>query len=130
MGVEPYMLASSLVGIVAQRLVRKVCPFCSEWGEMTPEEEAIAGVHFDRIKHPKGCRQCNNTGYKGRISIHEILSIDKPVRAMITNGAAVEDIKEYAIREQGMSTLKQSALNLVQEGTTTIEELLRVSYYE
>jgi type IV pilus assembly protein PilB len=130
MGVEPYMLASSLVGIVAQRLVRKVCPFCSEWGEMTPEEEAIAGVHFDRIKHPKGCRQCNNTGYKGRISIHEILAIDKPVRAMITNGAAVEDIKEYAIREQGMSTLKQSALNLVQDGTTTIEELLRVSYYE
>jgi type IV pilus assembly protein PilB len=130
MGVEPYMIASSLVGIVAQRLVRKICPFCGEWGEMTPEEEQIAGVRFPQVKHAKGCRQCNNTGYKGRISIHEILSVDKPVRAMITNGAAVEEIKEYAIREQGMSTLKKSALKLVEEGTTTVDELLRVSYYE
>ena len=65
MGVEPYMIASSLVGIVAQRLVRKVCPFCGEWGPMTEQEEAIAGVHFPQIMHAKGCRQCNNTGYKG-----------------------------------------------------------------
>lgn len=130
MGVEPYMIASSLVGIVAQRLVRKVCPFCGEWGPMTPEEESIAGVKLDQVKHAKGCRQCNNMGYKGRISIHEILMVDKPVREMITNGASVEQIKEYAIREQGMSTLKQSALNLVADGTTTVDELLRVSYYE
>jgi type IV pilus assembly protein PilB len=130
MGVEPYMIASSLVGIVAQRLVRKVCPFCGQWEEMTPEEEQIAGVHFDRVKHAKGCRQCNNTGFKGRISIHEILSVDKRVRAMITEGASVEEIKEYAIREQGMKTLKKSALELVEEGVTTVDELLRVSYYE
>ena len=113
MGVEPYMIASSLVGIVAQRLVRKVCPFCGEWGPMTEQEEAIAGVHFPQIKHAKGCRQCNNTGYKGRISIHEILMIDKKVREMITKGASVEEIKDYAVQEQGMSTLKKSALELV-----------------
>jgi type IV pilus assembly protein PilB len=130
MGVEPYMIASSLVGIVAQRLVRKVCPFCGEWGDMTPEEEQIAGVHFPRVKHAKGCRQCNNTGFKGRISIHEILTVDKQVRAMITKNASVEAIKEYAITEQGMNTLKQSALELVEEGITTVDELLRVSYYD
>ena len=130
MGVEPYMIASSLVGIVAQRLVRKVCPFCGEWGPMTEQEEAIAGVHFPQIKHAKGCRQCNNTGYKGRISIHEILMIDKKVREMITKGASVEEIKDYAVQEQGMSTLKKSALELVENGTTTVDELLRVSYYD
>jgi type IV pilus assembly protein PilB len=130
MGVEPYMIASSLVGIVAQRLVRKVCPFCGQWGEMTEQEEQIAGVHLPRVMHAVGCRQCNNTGYKGRISIHEILSVDKPVRALITKGAAVEEIKEYAIENQGMSTLKQSAMELVRDGVTTIDELLKVAYYD
>ena len=130
MGVEPYMIASSLVGIVAQRLVRKVCPFCGEFGPMTEEEAGIAGVHFPQVKHARGCRNCNNTGYKGRISIHEILLVDKKVREMITKGASVEEIKQYAIEEQGMSTLKQSALALVEDGTTTVQELLRVSYYE
>lgn len=130
MGVEPYMISSSLVGIVAQRLVRKVCPFCGALEDMTPEEEQIAGVALGKVMHAKGCRQCNNTGYKGRISIHEILMVDKPVRRMITQGASVEEIKDYAIENQGMSTLKQSALALVKEGVTTVDELLRVSYYE
>lgn len=97
MGVEPYMIASSLVGIIAQRLVRKVCPFCSEWEEMTEDEVAIAGKYFPKIKHIKGCKQCNNTGYKGRISIHEILPVTKDVRTMISKGATTEEIKEFAI---------------------------------
>lgn len=130
MGIEPYMISSSLVGIVAQRLVRKVCPFCAEEGEMTPEEELIAGKRFPKVKHAKGCNSCNNTGYKGRVSIHEILPIDKKIREMIINRKAVEDIKEYAVKELGMSTLKQSALELVEQGVTTVDELIRVSYYE
>ena len=130
MGIEPYMIASSLVGIVAQRLVRKVCPMCGEWGPMTDEETAIAGVHLPQVKHIKGCRHCNNTGYKGRVSIHEILMVDKNVRRMITAGASVEEIKQYAVTKQGMSTLKQSAMELVKDGTTTVEELLRVAYYD
>lgn len=128
MGVEPYMLASSLVGIIAQRLVRKVCPFCGEWGEMTDDEVALAGKRFPRVKHAKGCRQCNDTGYKGRVSIHEILPLDRKVKQMITKGASVEEIKEYAIGELGMSTLKQSALALVEEGVTTMSELVKVAY--
>jgi type IV pilus assembly protein PilB len=130
MGVEPYMIASSLVGIIAQRLVRKVCPFCAETGPMTDEEIAIAGKTFPMVKHAKGCRQCNHTGYKGRIAIHEILMVDKDVRALITSGATVEEIKHHAIQNQGMMTLKQSALELVEAGVTTVDELLRVSYYD
>lgn len=128
MGVEPYMIASSLVGIVAQRLVRKVCPSCVAMEEMTDSEESIVGYRLERVPHAKGCRQCNNSGYKGRISIHEILLVDKEIKSMITKGSSVEEIKQYAIREQGMSTLKQSALDLVKEGVTTVDELLKVAY--
>jgi len=130
MGVEPYMIASSLVGIIAQRLVRKVCPFCGELGPMTPEEEVLAGKYIPQVMHAKGCRQCNNTGYKGRISIHEILPITKEVRAMITEGSSVDQIKEYAIKELGMTTLKNSGLELVEQGVTTIQELVKIAYYE
>lgn len=130
MGVEPYMIANSLVGIIAQRLVRKVCPYCAEWGMMTEEEVVTCGVRFPQIKHAKGCRQCNNTGYKGRVSIHEILVVDKDVRDMITKGLAVEEIKQFAITNQGMDTLKNSALKLVEDGTTTVDELIKVAYYD
>lgn len=130
MGIEPYMLANSLVGVIAQRLVRKVCPVCGAWGEMTDREEGIAGRHMERVKHAVGCSQCNNTGYKGRISIHEILPIDKPIRAMVSDNKTAEEIKEYARKELGMLTLKESALELVEEGLTTIDELVKVAYYD
>lgn len=128
MGVEPYMLASSLVGIIAQRLVRKVCPVCGVWEDMTEDEVALAGKRFPKVKHAKGCRQCNDTGYKGRISIHEILPLDRTVKQMVTKGTSVDEIKDYAIRELGMSTLKQSALALVEQGVTTMSELVKVAY--
>ena len=130
MGVEPYMLASSLVGIIAQRLVRKVCPFCGELGPMTDEEEAVVGKMIPKVMHAKGCRQCSNTGYKGRISIHEILPITKEVRSMISSGATVDEIKQYGITHLGMDTLKASAIELVEQGVTTVQELIKVAYYE
>jgi type IV pilus assembly protein PilB len=130
MGVEPYMIATSLVGIIAQRLVRKVCSFCSVWEEMTDEEESIVGERLPQVKHAKGCRQCSNTGYKGRVSIHEILPITKEVRNMITGGSSVDDLKDYAIKTMGMETLRGAALKLVKDGTTTVSELVKVSYYE
>ena len=130
MGVEPYLIATSLVGIIAQRLVRKVCPFCSEWGQMSYEEENMLGEILPQVKHVKGCRQCSNTGYKGRVSIHEILPITKEVRHMITEGASVDDIKEYAVNSMGMKTLRASAMELVKDGTTTVAEMARISYYE
>ena len=130
MGSEPYLLGNSLVGIIAQRLVRKVCPFCSKWEPMTDREAGIAGKTFPQVKHKVGCAQCNNTGYKGRISIHEILPIDKPIREMISNGSTAEAIKEYGRKELGMLTLKESALELVEEGLTTVDELVKVAYYD
>ncbi len=130
MGVEPYLVASSLVGIIAQRLVRKVCPFCGEWTKMTDNEAQYVGKMLPKVKRAKGCRQCNNTGYKGRISIHEILPITKNVRTMITAGASTDQIKDYAVSKLGMSTLKASAAELVEQGVTTISELAKVAYYD
>ncbi len=130
MGVEPYLVASSLVGIIAQRLVRKVCPFCGEWGPMSSNEAQYVGKELPKVMRAKGCRQCNNTGYKGRISIHEILPITKNVRTMITAGASTDQIKDYAIKKLGMSTLKVSATELVEQGITTVSELAKVAYYD
>ncbi|MCR4642554.1 MAG: Flp pilus assembly complex ATPase component TadA [Lachnospiraceae bacterium] len=130
MGIEPFMLANSLVGVIAQRLVRKVCPFCSVWGPMTEREADIAGRHFPQVKHAVGCAQCSNTGYKGRISIHEILPVDKQVRAMISANATAEQIKDYGRGYLHMRTLKESALELVEQGITTVEELVKVAYYD
>ncbi len=130
MGIEPYMLANSLVGIIAQRLVRKVCPDCGQWGEPTEEELRIAGKPLPRIMHKVGCKKCNGTGYRGRISIHEILPITKEVRKMISDEDSADDIKTYARNELGMLTLKESCLELIEQGLTTSEELVKVAYYD
>ncbi len=130
MGIEPYMLANSLVGIIAQRLVRKICPVCGQWGEMTEEEERVVGRKLPRVMHKVGCKQCNGTGYKGRISIHEILPVDKPIRRMISEEKTAEEIKEYARKELGMLTLKESCMQLIEQGLTTVEELVKVAYYD
>ena len=130
MGIEPYMLANSLVGIIAQRLVRKVCPDCGEWGVPTEEEIRIVGRPLAQVKHKVGCKKCNGTGYRGRISIHEILPIDKPVRKMISDNQTAEEIKEYARTQLGMLTLKESCMELIEQGMTTVEELVKVAYYD
>ena len=130
MGIESYMLANSLVGIIAQRLVRKVCPDCGQWGEMTADEQRIVGKPLPRVMHKVGCKKCNGTGYRGRISIHEILPVDKTVRRMITNEDSAEDIKDYARKNLGMLTLKESCMELIESGMTTVEELVKVAYYD
>ena len=129
MGLERYMIASSLVGVVAQRLMRKICPECAKADEMTKEEENFVGHKMKRVMRAKGCPACNYTGYKGRIAIHEILNIDRTVRELISDGATVEELKDYAIASQGMKTLKQSGKELVEQGITTMEELIKVAYY-
>lgn len=128
MGLAPYLVASSLVGIVAQRLVRKVCGNCSYEVEPTPEETAIIGSDIPIIKKGKGCHICNNTGYKGRVSIHEMVLIDKKLKRMITSGASNDEMFDYAVNEQGMKTLRQCAIDLVRRGITTPAEVIKVSY--
>lgn len=128
MGVETYLVANSLVGLVAQRLLRKVCPNCAHEVETTEQERYFLGEDVKTVRRGAGCSHCNNTGYKGRIAVHEILAIDNTIRRMIVNHATVEEITEYAKEHQHMRTLKESGLILVKEGVTTPEELMKISY--
>lgn len=128
MGVETYLVANSLVGLVAQRLLRKVCPHCAREVDTTEQERIFLGEDVKRIRRGMGCSHCNNTGYKGRIAVHEVLAMDHTIRKMIVDHEPAENITRYAIEHQGMRTLKASGLKLVKEGVTTPEELMKISY--
>lgn len=128
MGLPHYLISGSLIGVVAQRLMRKLCPQCSYDDVPSEEETAALGVKLPKIRRSKGCSFCNNTGYKGRMSIHEIVLIDKDIRHMISNNAPREDIFDYAHNVQGMKTLAESAAELVAQGITSVEEFIKVSY--
>ncbi len=128
MGVETYLVANSLIGLVAQRLLRKVCPHCAKEVDTTEQERIFLGEDVKRVHRGMGCPHCNNTGYKGRIAVHEILAMDHNVRRMIVEHRQIEEIERYAIEQQGMRTLKMSGLKLVKEGVTTPEELMKISY--
>ena len=126
MGIEPYLIANALTGIVAQRLVRKVCPYCAKDVEATEEERAL----FDgiqRVRRGSGCPRCGGSGYQGRIAIHEMVVIDRAIRRMIARGAEIEEIEAYARTQQGMKRLREQAVELVEKGVTTPEEALRIT---
>ena len=134
MGVEPFLTASSLVGVLAQRLVRKLCPKCKEEIKMTREEmlKILPDFPVDqypdesfKIYKPKGCLTCNNTGYKGREAVFEFLTVTEEMKKLILDRANGADIKALAI-SQGMHTLKDEGIYKVMHGITSIEELLRV----
>lgn len=134
MGVEPFLTASSLVGVLAQRLVRKLCPKCKEEVKMTREEILKILPDFPveeypeeiyTVYKPKGCLTCNNTGYKGREAVFEFLTVTDEMKKLILDRANGAEIKELAIR-QGMFTLKNEGIYKVMHGKTSIEELLRV----
>ena len=127
MGIEPYLVANSLVGLVAQRLVRKICPYCRE--EYVPDKQDMFDKAPEVSYKGKGCPACNNTGYKGRIAVHEVVSIDREIRRMITSKQPVEDIYDYARNKQGFTSLVEEARELVQSGVTTVEELNKLTYY-
>ena len=128
MGVETYLVANSIVGLVAQRLMRKVCPYCGQVVETTPQERVFLGEDVTTIHRGAGCPQCHHTGYKGRIAVHEVLAVDHAIRRMIIEHASVEEITHYAREHQKMRTLKESGQILVEEGLTTPEELMKISY--
>lgn len=130
MGVEPYLIANSVVGLVAQRLMRRVCPDCGREVPASEGERALLGPDVNFIRRGAGCPRCSGTGYRGRLSIHEIVVIDKALRRMIAAGAPQEEMLAHARKNQGMRTLRESALELVRQGLTTPEELVKVTYYE
>ena len=128
MGIEPFLISSSLVGVIAQRLVKKLCKHCKNHYSTSIGEAEILGVEVGtKIYAPKGCQQCNYTGYSGRTAVHEVLPITKRVRAIINNGGNSDEIQAEAV-EEGMITLREDLKRLVIDGTTSIDELLRLTF--
>ena len=136
MGVEPFLTASSLVGVLAQRLVRVLCPRCKEAVDVTYRELRNSMEDFPvpegktlddtvRIYQPKGCIACSNTGYKGRQGVFEFLQITPEMKTLILQRSGVQEIKDLAMA-QGMQTLRQEGIAKILEGTTSVEEVLRV----
>ncbi|SDN58822.1 GspE/PulE family protein [Alkalicoccus daliensis] len=129
MGVEPYLVMSSLSGIVSQRLVRKICTHCKTSYEPTKTElQALEerGIKAEVLYRGPGCENCNETGYEGRMAIHELLSIDDEVRRLVLNQEAVSVIKAYLL-EKDMLFLKDDGFFKVKQGFTTMEEVFRVA---
>jgi type IV pilus assembly protein PilB len=132
MGIEPFLVASSVNCIVAQRLARRVCADCQEADVDVMSEalveagmaEELAGQITPMVG--KGCRQCSDTGYKGRIALYEVMDIREELKEFVLNGASALELKREAVR-LGMKTLRQSALSKLAEGVTTLSEALRVS---
>lgn len=129
MGIEPYMVSSSLVGVIAQRLVRKICPNCRESYHPTAGEKKTLGIDDDTtlLYRGKGCAACGNSGYKGRTSIHEILPMKEEIKEAIDTNMPMVEIKKLA-QTLGMTTLRDSCRELVMSGATTMEELLRITF--
>ena len=129
MGIEPYMLGDSLVGIIAQRLVRRLCE-CKKGRPATADEKRLMGLPTTAeqiVYDAGGCQICNNLGYKGRIGIYEIMTINQKIRNLISARATADKIKAAA-EEDGMSSLRASAAKYVCEGVTSMAELMKVTY--
>jgi type IV pilus assembly protein PilB len=132
MGIEPFLVSSSVIMIAAQRLARKICPNCKE--ELNISDTALlkVGVPQDEIGKFKcyrgaGCSNCNNTGYRGRLALYEVMPLKDEIKELVLQGASGLDIKREALR-QGMATLRMSGIRKVMEGATSLEEILRVTF--
>lgn len=129
MGVKHYQIANSVAGVVAQRLVKKVCPLCREERKATEfEEKMLPGIK--RLSYGKGCNGCNNTGYKGRIAVHEVFEVDKEIRSLIADGAKTEEIHAHVQSHGKMEFMSDNIAELVREGTTTFEEFNKHSAFD
>jgi type IV pilus assembly protein PilB len=132
MGIEPFLVASSVNCIVAQRLARKVCEECKEPdAEVTVEGLQEAGLTEQEARsftpmHGRGCRNCSDTGFKGRLAVYEVMVMGEELKEFVLNGASATELKREAIR-LGMTTLRRSVLNRLTEGITTLKEVFRVS---
>jgi general secretion pathway protein E len=132
MGVEPFLAASSVVGILAQRLVRTICPHCRE--TYTPESSILERLNIDpgrgdTFYRGRGCEKCMDIGYRGRTGVYELLSINEKIRAAILANADAGSIRSMAI-EHGMIPLRSAGLELARQGITTLEEVIRVTQEE
>jgi len=131
MGIEPFLVTASVNLMAAQRLVRKICTNCREEVEVSSqvlidvgmtEEEAHSFTPMKGV----GCAKCSNTGYRGRLAVYEVMPLTEEIKEFVLNGASTAEIKREAIR-LGMRTMRQSALLKFREGTTTLDEIVRVT---
>ncbi len=132
MGLESFLLADSLVGIIAQRLVRRLCQNCKEPHRATDREKQAMGMPADKdlvVYKPNGCSLCNDTGYHGRIGVYEIMEITPALKQIIGAKGTTKEIKDAAV-SGGMNTLRAGAVSYVLEGITSIEEMIKVSFEE
>ena len=132
MGVEPFLVGSSVRAFIAQRLVRRLCPHCSQPGKYSPERLAEIGFPIewtDRIRRPVGCDKCRNSGYSGRTALFEICLMSTRLQELIQRRAPASELRDLAIRE-GMIPLRKDGWNRIAQGVTSIEEVLRVTASE
>ena len=130
MGIEPYLIADSTIGVIAQRLVRRLCPECKRQKKADADDLELLQLAPDEdvtIYEPCGCSRCDGTGFKGRIGVYEIMEVTQPLKTIIAKGGNAEDIKNKAL-EEGMNTLRMSATKYVLEGITSVQEMRRVSF--
>lgn len=130
MQIEPYLISTSVTGIIAQRLVRKVCPYCHEEYEASEYEKDMLEIdkaELLSLVRAKGCPLCQDIGYKGRIGIYEIMEINREIREAINDRRNSDEIRDIAVKN-GMKTLKMACKDHVINGVTTVDELLRVTY--
>ena len=132
LGIEPYLIAGVINSIIAQRLVRKICPFCSYTREMTEDEKITLNLPMENeynIRDSEGCVRCRYTGYKGRTAIIEIMKVTSKMRSLISSGATIDEIKNNAVMD-GMVTLRESAIKKLADGVSTFNEIVKALYYE
>ena len=130
MGIESYLIADSVIGVIAQRLVRRLCKECKRPRLATADEKELMGCSMEEdvtIYEPCGCSKCENTGYKGRIGVYEIMKMSPRLKTIISKRQGADAIKEQALQE-GMYTLRMSATEYVLDGTTSFEEMVKVSF--
>jgi type IV pilus assembly protein PilB len=131
MGIEPFMVASSVVGAISQRLVRRICPNCRTRYTPSQVELAFAGFQEEPVElyEGKGCDKCGQTGYKGRVAIHEVLTVTSDLQKLILSSPSNDELRQVALRE-GMISLKDDGIDKVRQGLTTIKEIMRVAFRE
>lgn len=134
MGIQPFLLTATLEAILAQRLVRKICVECRTQFEPSDEllmelQLPVAQARKYKFYYGRGCQRCNNTGYKGRCGVYELLDVTDDIRDMVVSNAAIDDMRHLA-RSQGMTTLREAGLKLIFDGATTIDEIVRETVTE
>jgi type IV pilus assembly protein PilB len=134
MGVPPFLITATVEAILAQRLVRRICVECRT--EFEPSDELLLELQLPieqarkyKFYYGKGCQRCNNSGYKGRTGIYELMAITDDVRDQIVSDASIDDMRNMA-RSQGMTTLREAGLKLIFDGVTTIDEVVRETVME